>query len=112
VAGKRFTPSFHDELRARFYPGQMAIDEALETDSDPEDRPSTGVLVSDRTLLENVRETNAATTAARDAFVLAVWRAHDAGISNTRIAGNARMTEAGVRQILKRTRRPRELDRT
>lgn len=54
--------------------------------------------------LAAVRESHQSSVAARQAFVDAVWAAHDAGHSNLRIASYARMTEAGIRMLLKRTR--------
>lgn len=109
---KRFTAAFQDELRNRIYPGQMTIEEELAQNSDLGDPPPRGVLVSDRTLLDQVRETHAAALNARKAYELAVWRAHEAGINNIRIARQVGMTEGAVRMLLARTRRPRELDRT
>lgn len=40
--------------------------------------------------------------AARADFINAVWRAHDAGHSNLKIASFVGMTEAGIRMLLKR----------
>lgn len=75
--------------------------------SDPPPKPI-GVPDGPAIELQTVRDTYQSSVAAREAFVDAVWAARDAGHSNMRIASYARMTEAGIRMLLKRTRSRRQ----
>lgn len=81
----------------------------LRPQSDLLDPPPKSVGMPDHPpLLTAVRQSHQASVAAREAFVDAVWAAHEAGCANLRIAGHAGMTEAGIRMLLKRTRTRRK----
>lgn len=80
----------------------------MPADSNLSDRPSKSVGVPDPSpLLIAVRKSHQDSVASRSAFIDAVWAAHDAGFSNCRISSYVGMTEAGIRQILKRSKRGR-----
>ena len=55
-------------------------------------------------LLDEVDQARRALTAGKERYELAVIRAHEAGISNIKIAGRAGVTETAIRLMVKRTR--------
>lgn len=103
---RRWTPAFEESLRSHHYPGQMALPGEFDENSYLSDRPSTTVPVPDKTLLEEVSLHRVAMIEARLKWIAAIYAAQDAGFTNTQIGGMSGMTEAGIRQLLKRNRRP------
>lgn len=66
------------------------------------DPPSKRSLVPEPIELTQARRLYQNSVAARQDFITAVWHAHDAGHSNSKIASYVGMTEAGIRMLLKR----------